>query len=146
MKKRTDRRKVRNVSDKSKLLYNNIQFKSSLEVYCYQQLIKHHLEANYETLIIELIPKFTFTGKWLESSKNGLKLSSSACRPMTYTPDFTGDGWIIECKGYAGADTWLIKSKLIKYYLKDMNVNYYLPSNRKQIDEVIKMILNENSY
>lgn len=142
-KRTTDRRKVRNVKSKDNLLYDNIQFRSGLEVYCYQQLKKYHLEANYETLVIELIPKFTFTGKWLESSKNGLKLSSANCRPMTYTPDFVGNGWIIECKGFVGQDTWLIKSKLIKYYLRDQNISYYLPSNRKQVDEVIKKILQE---
>jgi hypothetical protein len=125
-------------------MYDNIQFKSSLEVYCYQQLKKNHLEANYEVLTIELIPKFTFIGKWLESSKNGLKLNSGNCRPMTYTPDFTGNGWIIECKGYAGADTWQLKSKLIKYHLRDADIGYYLPSNRKQVDETINLILKNN--
>ena len=139
-----DSRKVRNTTSKDKLMYNNIQFRSSLEVYCYQQLIKNGLEANYETLVIELIPKFTFTGKCLESSKNGLKLDSATCRPMTYTPDFVGDGWIIECKGFKGMDTWQIKRKLIKYYLKDSGIDYYIPSNRKQIDEAIKIILEHN--
>jgi len=136
-----DKRKVRNTTkSKTTLLYDNIQFRSSLEVYCYQQLKKHDLEANYETLVIELIPKFTFTGKCLESSKTGLKLDSSACRPMTYTPDFVGNGWIIECKGFRGMDTWQIKRKLIKYYLKDSGIDYYIPSNKKQIDETIKII------
>lgn len=139
-----DKRKIRNTTSKDKLMYNNIQFRSSLEVYCYQQLIKHSLDANYETLSIELIPKFTFTGKWLESSKTGLKLSTANCRPMTYTPDFVGDGWIIECKGFRGMDTWMIKSKIIKYYLKDKEIDFYLPSNRKQIDETIKIIKEKN--
>ena len=137
-----DNRKVRNTTKADKLLVDNIQFRSALEVYCYQQLKKHGLETNYETLVIELVPKFTFKGKCLESSKKGLKLSPSTCRPMTYLPDFVGTGWIIECKGFRGADTWQIKRKLIKYYLKDTGIDYYIPSNRKQVDETIKLIIN----
>ena len=140
-----DKRRVRNTTTKDKLLYNNIQFRSSLEVYCYQQLIKHHLEAQYETISYELIPKFTFNAKCLESSKNGLKLSTPNIRPWTYTPDFIGTGWIIECKGFRGLDTWPLKLKAFKYLLKDSNIDLYIPSNRKQIDETIKLIINGNN-
>ena len=141
-----DKRRVRNTTtNKDKLLYDNIQFRSSLEVYCWQQLKKHHLEAKYEGFTYELISKFTFIGKCLESSKNGLKLASNNIRPWTYTPDFVGDGWIIECKGFRGLDTWPLKLKAFKYLLKDSNIDLYIPSNKKQIDETIKLILNEHN-
>ena len=137
-----DKRKVRNVKSKDKLLYDTIQFRSSLELYCYKELKKHGLEANYETLSFELIPKFTLIGKWLESSKNGLKLDSSNCRPMTYTPDFVANdlSWIIECKGFTASDIWQLKRKLIKYYVKDKNILFMVPSTQKQVDEAIKQI------
>ena len=136
-----DRRKVRNTKSKDKLLYDSIQFRSGLEVYCYKQLKINGLETNYETLTIELVPKFTFTGEWLESSKKGLKLDSANCRPMTYTPDFVANDlkWIIECKGFA-SDTWLMKRKLIKQYFKNENIKYYVPSTQKQVDEVVRRI------
>ena len=137
-----DRRKVRNTTTKDKLLYDNIQFRSSLEVYCYQQLKKHHLDAIYEGHAYELIPKFTFIGKCLESSKNGLRLSTNNIRPWTYTPDFIGNGWIIECKGFRGLDTWPLKLKAFKYLLKDSGIDLYIPSNRKQVDECIQLIIN----
>lgn len=142
--KSKDKRKVRNVKPKDKLLYDNIQFRSSLEVYCYQQLKKHHLEVNYETITYELIPKFTFNGKCLESSKNGLKLATNNIRPWTYTPDFIGTGWIIECKGFRGLDTWPLKLKAFKYLLKDSDIDLYIPSNRKQVDEAIELVKKRN--
>lgn len=139
-----DKRAVRNTTTKSKLLYNSIQFRSALEMYTYKQLIKHGLEANYETLVLELYPKSTFLGKWLESAKKGLKQASSTILPMTYLPDFvSNDGtWIIECKGWQGADKWAIKKKLIKLYLKDnANIAFYVPRTQKEVDESINEIL-----
>ena len=60
----------------------------------------------------------------------------------TYTPDFIGDKWIIECKGY-GNDIWKYKLKLFKYLMKDKDIIIYIPSNHKEVDETIKMILND---
>ena len=121
MKKTKDKRAVRNTTAKTKLLYDGIQFRSALEVYTYKELIKHGLEANYETKVLELIPKFTIKFKWLESSKKGIKQARSNMLAMTYLPDFVASdmSWIIECKGWQGADKWEIKKKLIKLYLKD---------------------------
>jgi len=147
IKRKKDKGKVRNTEKNvDKLKYDNIQFRSSLEVYCYKALKKANLEANYETEVFELIPKFTLIGKWLESLKTGLKLSSGNVQAMTYTPDFISNdkSWLIECKGYTGADIWQVKRKLIKNYVKNMNINIYVPSTQKQIDEVIQLILNEN--
>jgi hypothetical protein len=143
MVKRKKNLKVRNAKEH---VYNNIQFRSGLEVYCYKQLIKHGLEANYEQVTMEIIPKFKLMAKWLEYDKSGLKSSTGNVQAMTYTPDFTANdmSWIIECKGYQASDIWQYKRKLIKLHIKDMDVTYYVPSTQKAVDLVIQNILNEN--
>ena len=139
MKKANKRGKIRNATP---LIFDGIQFRSKLEVYCYQELKKHHLEAQYEQITYELVKPFTFMGKWLESTKTGLKLEPNKVRPMTYTPDFVGDNFIIECKGFAN-EQWPIKKKLIKQHLQYLDaMNVFVPSNRKQIDEIINIIKN----
>jgi hypothetical protein len=139
-KKKASKGKIRNVKKHTKY---GINFRSGLELYCYEELIKHGLEANYETLTYTLVPNFTFIGKCLESSKNGLKLSSNKIRPWTYTPDFIGKNWVIECKGY-GNEQWPLKLKMFKYTIKDTGISLYIPSNKKQVNEVITDILQNN--
>ena len=68
--------------------YDNIEFKSKLETYCYQQLKKYNIKADYESVRFEILPSFTYLGEVI--------------RRMSYTPDFVGDGFIIECKGLIG--------------------------------------------
>lgn len=142
-RKQLDKRAVRNTTAKSKLLYNDIQFRSALEVYTYKELIKHGLEANYETIKLELYPRFTFIGRWLESTKKGLKQDSEKVLAMTYLPDFVADdlSWIIECKGWQGSDQWQLKRKILKYFLKDKQIAFYVPRVQKEVDECIKDIL-----
>jgi hypothetical protein len=130
--------KIRNAT---RTVYDNIQFRSKLEVYCYKKLKESNIEALYEQVQYELIEAFTFDNKWLESSKTGLKLDPTKVRPMTYTPDFVGDKWIIECKGFAN-EQWSLKRKLIKLFLANKGIDVYVPSNTKQVDEVIKIIQN----
>jgi hypothetical protein len=143
-----DKRRVRNTTkDKSKLFYDNIQFKSSLEVYCYKCLQNAHLSFEYETIIYTLVPSFIFNGRCVESKKKGFILDvnkkQSKVLAWTYKPDFIGNGWIIECKGFRGEDTWRLKLKMFKHLMKDSNITIYVPSNHKQIDATIKMILDD---
>lgn len=77
-------KKVRNATP---LIYDGINFKSKLEVYCYQKLKEHNIEASYEGQKFVLLDSFEFNGEKI--------------RQMTYTPDFINDRFIIECKGKA---------------------------------------------
>ena len=148
--KHKDKRRVRNTTkDKSKLIYDNIQFRSGLEAYCYKSLKNAHLSFEYEAITYPLVQSFVFNGRCVESKKKGYFLDvdkkQSKVKPWTYKPDFTNikDKWVIECKGFKGEDTWRLKLKMFKLLMKDEGLTIYVPSNHKQIDETIKMILND---
>lgn len=81
--------------------------------------------ADYEMHRYELLPAFTFGGK--------------KYRPMTYLPDFVGDNFVIECKGYPN-EAWPLREKLFRYYLYSNNigVNFYIVHNQKEVDKLIK--------
>ena len=108
--------------------YDKIHFKSKLEVYCYQQLKKYNLEANYEPIRFTILESFTYNGEKV--------------RAMTYTPDFVGVDFVIEVKGNMN-DAFPLRWKIFKYFLYRNNLNYtlYLPRNKKDVDKVIQDII-----
>jgi hypothetical protein len=63
---------------------------------------------------------------------------------MSYTPDFIGNKFIIECKGRPN-ESFPIRWKLFKKYLSSTfpkgSVTIYKPQNQKECDETIKLIL-----
>lgn len=120
-----ENKKVKNARKKT---FDGIDFDSNLEVYTYQMLKKHNIKADYEPIKFVLVDKF--------------KYQNESIRQMTYTPDFVGNNFVIECKGHMN-DAFPLKWKLFKKHLHDNNILYdlYLPRNKKQIDEVIKKLL-----
>lgn len=120
-------KKNKKVKNATKRTVDGINFKSKLEVYCYEQLKKHKISAEYENHKFEILPPFIYNGKKI--------------RKMTYTPDFVGDSFVIECKGNPN-DAFPLRWKIFKYYLYKNNIQYdlYLPRSKKQIDETIEKI------
>jgi hypothetical protein len=62
-------------------------------------------------------------------------------RAITYLPDFVGNGFVIECKGFPN-DAWANREKLFKYYLSlnEPDTKFYLVKNKKQVDELINKL------
>lgn len=114
--------KVRNATPNE---YDGIKFRSKLETYTYKKLKEANIMADYEMHQYELLPAFTFNNK--------------KYRAMTYLPDFVGDNFVIECKGYPN-EAWPLREKLFRYYLYSNNigVNFYIVHNQKEVDELIK--------
>ena len=141
-RKKVINKKVRNATISS---YDGITFKSKLELYCYKKLKESKLKFTYEEHTFELIPSFEFKNDSYELyKKKNLRYfgpQSTHIRCITYTPDFVGDGWIIETKGNPN-DAFPIKWKLFKKHLNDnnLNINLYMPRNQGQIDEIVKII------
>ena len=104
--------------------YDGIKFRSKLETYTYKKLKEAKIKADYEKHRFELLPAFTFGEK--------------KYRPMTYLPDFVGDGFIIECKGF-GNELFPMRWKLFKRYLMLNNLDYdlYICKNKKEINDLI---------
>ena len=128
------RKSTKNVNKKIKNaqpnIYDNIKFRSKLETYTYKKLKEAQINAEYEQHRFELLPAFTFLGKKI--------------RPITYLPDFVGNTFIIECKGF-GNDTWPIREKLFKYKLFITNDirQFYVVKNQKEVDNCINQIKND---
>ena len=95
--------------------------------------------------------KFTYEGVSIEKRKKKGKLiydqAFKSIRSVTYVPDFTNlkDGWIIEVKGLK-SDVFNLKWKLFKQHLAKNNLNYelYMPGNKKQVLQTIKIIKEKN--
>lgn len=123
-KKKTTQGKVRNATPN---VYNGIKFRSKLETYTYKKLKEANIIADYEMRRYELLPAFTFNNK--------------KYRPMTYLPDFVGDGFIIECKGFPN-EAWPLREKLFNYYLyqQEPNTKFYVVHTQKQVDELISKL------
>lgn len=117
----------RRVKNATPLVYDSIKFRSKLEVYCYKRLRESNIKTEYES------KKFIL--------QQGFELDNEKIRPITYTPDFIGDTFIIECKGMQ-TDSFKIKWKMFKYWLFTNKINYklYMPRNQKDIEKVIQDI------
>lgn len=119
--KKKSQGKVRNATPN---IYDGIKFRSKLETYTYKKLKEVGIDAEYESTHFELIPKFEYNGEKV--------------RAMTYLPDFVGKNFIIECKGLV-TDSFPLRWKIFKYYLKQENKDYklFLVRNQKQVDEMV---------
>ena len=112
----------------------------------YTALKNAGIKAKYEVISYELIPSFDFKNKSYEKQSNGKgeykNRGGTRIRKITYTPDFTGAGFIIECKGRAN-ESFPIRWKLFKKYVSERlrSVTLYKPQNQKQCDETVNLIL-----
>ena len=140
------RRKKRGPVRSKKVIVDNIEFKSGLEAYMYKALKAANIKAQYEGISYELIPSFDFNNLSYERQSNGKgeykNRSGKKIRSINYTPDFTGNNFIIECKGRAN-ESFPIRWKLFKKYVSERlrGVTLYKPQNQKECDETVSLIL-----
>ena len=113
--------KVKNATSVDKY---GIHFRSKLECYTYEAFMNAGIRVKYEPKHFVLLPKFSYLGENI--------------RPITYLPDFIGNGFVVECKGLMG-DSFPLRYKLFKYYLHKHHskMKCYLVRNHKQVDEMI---------
>ena len=129
-----------------KVVYDGITFQSGLEKYMYIALKKAKIKVNYEGQTFELVPSFSFKNKSYERQANSKgdykERGGKNIRSITYTPDFVGRGFIIECKGRPN-ESFPIRWKLFKMYLYHTRseVTLYKPQNQKECDETVNLIL-----
>ena len=145
MKKRIKRRKKGPVRAK-KVSFDGITFASGLEKYMYIALKKAKIKCRYEVESFTLIEGFNFNNTSYERQANGkggyIQRGNKKIRPITYTPDFTGQGFIIECKGRPN-ESFPIRWKLFKRYVAEKlpEVTLYKPQNQKECEETVQLIL-----
>ena len=129
-----------------KVIYDGITFQSGLEKYMYIALKEAGIKAKYEGQTFELVPSFSFKNKSYERQANSKgeykERGGKKIRAISYTPDFIGTGFIIECKGRPN-ESFPIRWKLFKLHIskKYPKVTLYKPQNQKECDETVNLIL-----
>lgn len=139
------------------VIFDNIKFKSRLEMTCYKKFKEAGLDFSYEPEKVILWEGFKPSSILIYSPKKegrgsyrgNLELQEKKLLNVTYTPDFvvTKD----KCKIYLDVkgmpnDTYPIKKKLFLKVLEERNDGYnYLfiePHNIRQINQAIEIIKN----
>ena len=128
-----------------KINYDGITFASGLERYMYMALKKAKIKAEYEGEQFVLVEGFNLPNECYERQSNGKgeyrDRGSKKVLPIKYTPDFIGDGFIIETKGRANESfpmRWKLFKKLISEKYPDCVL--YKPQNQSECDKTIELI------
>ena len=143
--KKSYKRKKGPVNSK-KITVDGITFASGLERYMYKVLKDAKIKARYEGKTFVVSEGFDFPNTSIERCANGRgefkDRGNKKILPIKYTPDFVGDGFIIECKGRAN-ESFPIRWKLFKKVVSSEHphVIIYKPQNQKECDETVKHIL-----
>ena len=143
------KRKKRGPVRAKKVVYDGITFASGLEKYMYRALKKAKVKAEYEGRTYTIQSGFEFNMDSYERQSNGKgefkNRGNKKILPIKYTPDFIGDGFIIECKGRAN-ESFPMRWKLFKGYVNTVQpyVTLYKPQNQKECDQVIQLITKNN--
>lgn len=140
------------VKNATPLEYNNIQFKSRLEVMIYKTLLQEGFNVQYEPtkyIIWEgFKPNVSFYNK--DKKTRMLKLDNKRLIDITYTPDFVFEykdtTIVIEAKGFEN-DTFPIKKKLFRKWLEKQNSQgnkyiFFEIFTKKQLMQAIDIIKN----
>ena len=128
-----------------KVKFDGITFASGLERYCYQQLKKEKLFDLYEGEKFTLIEGFPFGQQFWAHQSNGkgdfTDRGGKKVLGISYTPDFTGKDYIIECKGRPN-ESFPLRFKLFRKWMIDNKDKrcLYMPKNQKDVDRVVQII------
>ena len=130
-----------------KFTVDGITFRSGLERYMYQQLKANKLFEKYEEEKFTLVEGFTSGNECWErqsNSKGEFKERGDGKKILgiSYKPDFTGQDYIIECKGRPN-ESFPLRWKLFRRHLIEVNDTrvLYKPQNQKECDITIQQIL-----
>ena len=134
-----------------RVTHDGVKFASGLEKHMYIALKKARIKAEYEGETFTLIDGFMFDSSSYERQSNGkgdmVDRGNKKILPIRYTPDFVGDGFIIECKGRAN-ESFPMRWKLFKRYVKENlpGVDLYKPQNQKECEVVIQLIIKNQRW
>ena len=143
MRKRFKRKK--GPVQSKKVTVDGINFASGLEKYMYLALKEANIFAEYEGRTFVVMEGIDFTTTSYERCANGKgefkDRGNKKILPIKYTPDFVGDGFIIECKGRAN-ESFPLRWKLFKNVVNSEQpyVILYKPQNHKECDETVELI------
>lgn len=127
--KRSQNKKIKNATP---IEADGIKFRSKLELYTYKKLKEANIVTEYEQHKYELLPAFIFHGKKI--------------RAITYLPDFVGNGFVIECKGYSN-DAFPLRKKLFEFWLSvhEPETQYHVVRTQKEVDQLVETLKSLNN-
>ena len=145
MRYTSSNKKTKRVINAKRTTFDGIKFASSLESYMYKCLKESNIKAEYEGEEFVLIDGFMFDVDCYERTarREFANRGRKKTLPIKYTPDFVGDGFIIECKGRALKD-FPLRWKLFKKWISENrpDVIVFKPQNKKDCDEVVEILQN----
>lgn len=140
------RKKSTGAVNSKKKTIDGITFASSLEAYTYAKLKEAGIDFEYEGKTFEVLPAFRYEAQYLQSTSKKKEMSDKTgklVRAVTYKPDFVGEGWVIECKGFVPSNhSFPLRLKMFLDSIKDQNISVYITKNQTQVNEVIEHIKN----
>lgn len=128
--------------------FKGVNYKSSLEKNMAMLLDAAGIEFQYEPESFKVIESFNFPIDSYERQANGkgdmINRGNKKVQAVSYTPDFIGDGFIIETKGYAN-ETFPLRWKLFKKMIVDNidafpNITLYKPQKISECEKVVELI------
>lgn len=142
------KKKSRQIVNAKKCSYDNIEFKSKLEMYCYKALKREGIPASYEKRSIEVLPAFKDSASFYKTwGKTPLLERTPNVPSIKYTCDFEDDlenphyGFFIEVKGRAN-DRYPLTVKLFRRWRSqtECNKEFFEVSNEAEVEQAIQLI------
>ncbi len=137
------KRKLKQNVNSTKKTVDGIKFASTLEACMYTLLKENGIKAEYEGETFMLVTEFKYLSDCYEYYNTRDMCNSKDKRVLgtKYTPDFIGDGFIIECKGRQN-EAFPLRWKLFKKHIQENRpgTDLYMPKNSKDCEEVIRLI------
>lgn len=143
MKKRLGKKFVNAIP----IVYNDIKFKSHLEMYMYKLLMLSEFDFEYEGHTFVVLDSFVDKNNlYSKHSTSFIQRGKRKVIGIKYTPDFVikinGEiRFIIETKGRV-LETFPLRLKMFRKYISDNGFNWdiFIPTNQKQCEETIELI------
>ena len=128
-----------------KIKYDGITFDSALECNCYKALIAAGMEFDHHIKHEIFSPFVSTITSYDKDERKGkdMYLSTEKFGSLKYSPDFQAKdcSWFIETKGFLRPEA-AMRIKLFKMKLtqEGSNAHYFMPRNKKHIDQTIEII------
>lgn len=136
------------VKSKGKFPFKGIEYNNTFERKMAMLLDEADIPFEFEPKTFMLVEPFVFplVSYERQSNQKGLMINrgQKKVQGIKYTPDFVGEGFIIETKGYAN-ETFPMRWKLFKNLLTQQGVKtedlvIFKPQKISELVEVVKLI------
>lgn len=133
----------RKLVNATKITVDGINFASTLESKMYKLLKESGIEAKYEGQTYILFEAMVYPEEnWERTRKTQTEMSDSRkLLPIRYTPDFVGDGFVIEVKGRPN-ESFPLRWKLFKKHLNTLEKQplLFMPKSEADCKQVIEIL------